>query len=103
MTLQHGTMLKPSGDWALFGEAVESRFLDLCGSWQRVKGVDLPIPESLNADMMRWREMRVRHRTGDFRHTEAELKSTKVVAQWTLDRNAELRHQVPQKLECLEV
>ena len=103
MTLQHGSKLEQSGDWAFFGEAVEARFLDLCGSWQRVKGVDLPIPESLNADMLRWREMRVRHRSGDFRHTEVELTSTKAIAQWTLDCQAELRNQTPQKLACLEV
>jgi len=103
VALQHGSMLQPSEGWVTFGEAVESRFLDLCGSWRRVKGVDLPISESLNADMMRWREMRVRHRSGDFRHTEAELSSTKAIAQWTLDCNAALRNQVPKKLECLEV
>jgi len=103
MTIQHGSMLQPSGTWVMFGEVVESRFLDLSGSWQRVKGADIPIPHSLNPDILRWREMRVRHKRGDFRHTDAELKSTKNIAQWTLDMNADLRGQKKQKLDCLEV
>ena len=104
MTLQHGNMLKPSEpDTVALADAVESRFLDLCGSWQRIRGVDLPLPQILDSDLLRWREMLVRHRKGDFRNTESELKSVKVVAQWTLDMNAELRNQKPQKLACLEV
>lgn len=104
MGLQHGSMLKPSEqDTVALAMAVEDRFLDLCGAWLRVKGVEIPIPESMNPDMLRWREMRVRHRRGDFRNSEAELKSTKAIAQWTLDMNASLRNQQPQKLSCLEV
>lgn len=104
MTLQHGNALQTSTpDTVALADAVEARFLDLCGSWQRVKGVDLPIPASLDPDMLRWREMRVRHLRGDFRNTEAELKSTKAVAQFTLDMNCSLRNQPPQKLACLEV
>lgn len=102
MTLRHGSMLKTSDpDTVALGDAVELRFLELCGSWQRVKGAELPIPESLNLDMLRWREMRVRHKRGDFRNTEAELKSTKAVAQFTLDMNFSLRNQPRKVLDCL--
>lgn len=104
MTLQHGAMLQTSTpDTVALADAVEGRFLDLCGSWLRVKGVEMPIPSSLDADMLRWREMRIRHLSGDFRNTEAELKSTKVFAQFTLDMNADLRGQTKKKLACLEV
>lgn len=102
MTLQHGSMLKPSdADAIALAQAVEERFLELCHGWLRVKGAELPIPESLNSDMLRWREMRVRHRMGDFRNSEAELKSTKAVAQWTLDMNCSLRNQPRKSLDCL--
>ena len=102
MTLQHGSMLIPSvPDTVALADAVESRFLDLCGSWLRIRGNELPIPPSLDADMLRWREMRIRHLAGDFRNTEAELKSTKAMAQFTLDMNCDLRGQTPQKLDCL--
>lgn len=102
MGLQHGSMLKTSDpDTVALGDAVELRFLELFHGWLRVNGVELPIPESLNQDMLRWREMRVRHRMGDFRNSEAELKSTKAVAQWTLDMNCTLRNQPRKVLDCL--
>ena len=102
MILQHGNMLIPSTmDAIALAQAVEDRFLDLCGSWLRIKGVELPIPVSLNPDMLRWREMRIRHMKGDFRNTEAELKSTKVIAQFTLDCNCSLRNQPRKVLDCL--
>ena len=102
MTLQHGGMLRSSTpDTVALADAVEGRFLDLCGSWLRVRGVEMTIPESLNLDMLRWREMRCRHLRGDFRNSEAEEKSTKTIAQWTLDCQADLRNQQPQKLDCL--
>jgi len=75
--------------------AVEDRFLDLLSAYLRIRGVPLAIPVTLNADMLRWREMRVRHRSGDLRNTEAELKSTQAIAQWTLSENASLRNQKP--------
>jgi hypothetical protein len=104
MTLQHGNMLIDSvADTIALAQAVEERFLDLCGSWIRVRGVEMPIPASLDADLLRWRECLARFRKGDFRNSEAELKSTKVVAQFTLDMNASLRNQQPKKLACLEV
>lgn len=102
MTLQHGNMLMWSvPDTVCLAQAVEERFLDLCGSWLRVKGVELLVPRSMDLDMFRWRQMRVRHWSGDFRNTEAELKSTKNIAQWTLDQNADLRGQKKQVLDCL--
>lgn len=102
--MQHGNMLVRSvADTVALAQAVEERFLDLCGSWLRIRGVEMPIPTSLDSDLLRWREMRVRHKRGDLRNTEAELKSTKAVAQWTLQMNAELRGQKQQKLACLEV
>lgn len=95
---QHKDTLIPTlPDIYCLGKAVEERFLELCQAYLRIKGVELPIPLSLNRDMLRWRQMRVRHRAGDLRHTEAEFESVKTVAQWTVDENCSLRGQ-PRKV-----
>jgi hypothetical protein len=62
-------------------------------------GMQLNIPKSLDRDMLRWREMRVRHKKGDFRNTDGELRSTKTIAQFTVDQNCMLRKQPLKKVE----
>ena len=90
----HFNILHPSDlDTVELGQAVEDRFLDLCGTYLRIRGETLPIPQQLYPDMLRWREMRVRHRAGDLRNTESELRSVKALAQWTVDENLALRGQ----------
>ena len=97
---RHGNILKPSTmDLAALSMAVEERFLRLCGDYLRIKGQQMPIPHSLDADLLRWRQMVTRHRKGDFRNTKAEMMSIKVLAQWTLDMNCELRNQKKQDLD----
>ena len=81
-------------DCVALADAVESRFLDLCGAYQKIKGKKLIPPPTLRVDLLRWRQMRVRHLSGDLRHSVAELKSTRAAAQWTCDVNAEMRNQV---------
>ena len=93
-SIRHKNVLIPSTpDNIALGGAVEERFLSVCKLWMRVNGSELPIPESLNGDLMRWRKMRVRHRGNDFRHTEAESRSVRTIAQWTCDMNCDLRNQ----------
>lgn len=90
----HTDVLRPSSmDEILLAEAVESRFLTLCNAYFNIRGVCLVPPDDLNADMYRWRQMRIRHRKGDLRNTVDELKSTQRVAQWTVDVNNVLRNQ----------
>lgn len=93
--------MQSEADTIALGQAVEERFLDLCHSWLRIRGVEMPIPQSLDTDMLWWREMKIRHKKGDFRNSDAELKSTKTIAQWTLDMNSVLRNQPVKKLDCL--
>ncbi len=96
----HLDLLQTSrADDIALAQAVEDRFLDLSGTYMRVKGTELVPPPELNADMLAWRKMRVRHKAGDFRHTGSELKSTQRIAQWTLDVNAALRNQETTKME----
>lgn len=97
MALKNSSM-----DTVALSQAVEERFLVLCKTWLRVKGVQIPIPKSLDPDLLRWRAMATRHRRGDYRSTEAEDRSVKSIAQWTLDMNAELRGQEKQELDCLK-
>ena len=99
----HFNVLRPSEmDTVELGYAVEERFLDLMGAYLRIHGDYLNIPVQLNRDILRWREMRIRHKQGDLRNTDAELTSTKVIAQWTLDCNAKLRNQKPVAIEWKE-
>lgn len=72
---------------------VHDRFLQLCHTWRRVNGTDLMFPIDLKSDVIRWRTMITRFRNKDFRHREAEMKSTQNVADWTLALNAELKGQ----------
>jgi hypothetical protein len=99
----HFNVLGPSAqDDVMLGAAVEDRFLTLCELYLRVKGVRLPIPASLDRDFFRWRQMMVRHKHGDFRHTEAELQSVKTIAQWTVDQHNLLTGQPVQNIEWKE-
>lgn len=65
----------------------------------RTRGMQLLIPPDMATDVTRWRQMRIRHRSRDFRHTDAEVKSLKNVANWTLRVKAELCGQPIPKVE----
>lgn len=115
--LRHINVLRPSSpDTVALGQAVEERFLTVLELYFRHNGKQLIPPTSLDPDMLRWRQMRIRHRcpccqgkrvliikdrmccdncgfAGDYRNTEAELRSTQAIAQWTVDVNARLRGQ----------
>lgn len=86
-------LVKSSRDDVALCMAVQTRFLDLCGSHLRIRGTELVPPASLDQDMLRWREMAVRYKGGDYRHTEAELASLKEIATWTVAVNAQMRNQ----------
>ena len=82
----HTNTLKPSTkDTISLADAVEERFIQLLNLWFKSKGEKLVPPTHLDGDMRNWRMMRVRHKHWDFRNTDGELKSTKVIAQWTVD------------------
>ena len=87
-----------SVDEIQLAEAVETRFLNLTGTWFRVKKEELPIPPELNGAMLAWRTMRVRHKKGDFRNSAEEYRLVKLVAQWTVDMNCKLRNQPAKKI-----
>lgn len=91
---QHINVLKLSRmDIVLLGEAVETRFLELCKTHLKIKGEELPIPSHLDKDMVLWRTMRIRHKSRDFRNTEDEFKSVKRIADWTHLVNCQLKGQ----------
>lgn len=97
---QHSRRLLPCDESIVKGcMALEPRFLDLCGSFRRIRGVDLIPPPDLDADMLLWRSLAVRLKSGDFRYREDELKALKRVAQWTVDVNDKLRFQEPKILD----
>ena len=86
-------------DDVALGQAVEDRYLELCRLWPAMRGMAFVPPASLDKDMVLWRTMRVRHKAKDFRNTRSELLATRTIAQWTLDKNMELRNQPAKKLE----
>ena len=91
MTNIHLNMLVPSyPNTVMTGIEVESRFIDVCGMYRRVRDVDLVPPSELDNDMKRWREMRVRHKKGDYRHRESEIFAQESIMKWILDTKLEL-------------
>lgn len=86
-------LLPSNPDTIALGIAVEEKFLELCHLHIRMKGTEINIPASMDKDMLRWRQMRIRHKSGDYRNSDAELKSLKSIAQWTVAENCTLRGQ----------
>ena len=80
-------------DVVALADAVESRFIELCGMFYRMHGVELVPPKDFDSDMFLWRKMRLRHKRGDFRHTRDEQLATRRIAEWTLRENAKLKNQ----------
>lgn len=88
---QHINILKKSTmDEISLSDAVDSRFRSLCHDYFRVKGEQLIPPSDLDAAMLLWRTMTVRHRGGDYRNTAEEYKAVKEIAEWTVKIKIEL-------------
>lgn len=97
---QFTEVLLPSNpDEICLAEKVEENYLELSAAYQRIKGELLIFPRYIDRDVMRWRQMRVRHKAGDYRHTESELKAVKAVAQWTVDVQMTIRNQPAKTVE----
>lgn len=72
---------------------VQDKFLTLCSTYQRATENELVPPVILDGDMLRWRQMLARHKKGDRRHTESEIRSVQAIADWILKVNAKLTNQ----------
>ena len=96
----HAETLKPSTpDCRELSKELESRFLIVCELHGRISGGrPLPIPKDMQQHFVRWRQVVVRHRNGDFRNSVSEWQSMKEVAQFVLDWGCKLRGQPQQKL-----
>lgn len=92
-------LIKSEPDVMLLAEAVEHRFISLLDDHLRITGEPLFPPQMYNSDMLLWRTLRIRHRKGDNRHTLDELKSTKRIAQWTVDEKKKLAGQATKKVQ----
>jgi len=99
----HGEALKNSSqDDTALAVKVEEGFLTICELYAREHGESLPIPKELDQDLFRWRQMAVRHKQGDFRNTESEKQSLRIVAQWTVSVHMALRGQSDKKIEWVD-
>lgn len=90
---QTDLLQQSSADCVALGDAIETKFMDLAGTYHRVKGIDISIPAELGSAFILWRVMRKRHKHGDFRNTESEWTAMTQVGRWLLDMNADLRNQ----------
>lgn len=82
--------------------AVQDRFINLVDSHARIKGTPLIPPSDMDKALILWRQMAVRHKSGDFRHSEEEWQALKEIAQWTIDENRKMRNQPPIVVEALK-
>jgi len=100
----HTDRFVPSSlDCRALAVAIEERFLIVCELYGRQSGgEDMPIPKWMEAHLVRWRMVVVRHRKGDHRHTESEWQSMKEMAQFTVDVICRLRGQEPKRLVWAE-
>lgn len=94
----YAILSKSTLDTIELAKAVEERFLLVFHTHMKMCGMQLTVPHELKKDMIRWRQMCVRHKRQDFRNTLSELESTKSVAQWTVDIHRSLRKQKPAKV-----
>ena len=91
----HGDMLKPSNpNYKDLAEEVGQQFLTVCELYGRENGgKPFPVPKTLEGHFLRWRQMLLRHRKGDFRNSPSEWASTKEVAQFVFEWHCRLRGQ----------
>lgn len=90
----HMNVLHPSTmDVVMLGDATEERFKIVLGRWFRAYHVEIVPPSELDRDMELWRTMRIRHREGDYRNTDDELRATQRIADWTHMKNCEVCNQ----------
>ncbi len=94
----HGNQLKPStSDHVALGIAIDDRFPVFCHRYEKTTGNQFVWSQSMDKDVLRWRQMRVRHKSGDYRHTDAELISMQLIAQFTVSENEKLCDQPASK------
>ena len=77
---------------------VSKRLLDLADAHLRIRGVELAIPIDMQLDFVRFQQVKQRHINQDYRHMDAEMRSVKAMAQWSLDVNCALRNQPRKQL-----
>jgi len=88
--IHRNVLIKSKPDDVALTWAVQEKFLHLCSLYLKMKGIQLPIPTHLDADFLRWRQCFYRYKQGDLRHTDAEKRSVRTIAEWTLQIKAEL-------------
>jgi len=91
----HGDVLKPSNpNYRGLAEKIGELFLTVCELYGRATGGEpFPVPKEMEAHFLRWRQMLLRHRKGDFRNSPSEWASVKEVAQFVFDWHCHLRGQ----------
>jgi len=91
----HGDMLKPSNPhYKGLLEEIGEQFLTVCELHGRQTGKpQFSVPKNMEQHFMRWRQMLLRHRKGDFRNSPSEWASVKEVAEYVYRWHCKLRGQ----------
>lgn len=80
---------------------IQERFIELADNFHKKWGFPIDIPSEIKSAIILWRQLFLRYRNGDFRHSEDERRAMAEVAQWSLDENRKLRNQDPIQLDLL--
>ena len=96
----HGDRLEPSNpNYRELAEMIGEQFLVDCELHGRMTGdLQFPVPKEMEGHFLRWRNVLLRHRKGDYRNSPSEWASIKVVAQFVFDRYCRLRGQPVREL-----
>lgn len=78
---------------------VEYRVRQVVDIYGKITGNQFKPDGDLKTEFLLWRSMILRHKGGDFRHTEKEYRAMGVNMQWSLDLNCKLKGQSPKKLD----
>jgi hypothetical protein len=91
-----GPLIPSSADKRAFTKEVWARFEKVIDMMHKRRGI-VVIPSDIESAMQRARPIAIRHRRGDFRHSEVEMQFEQVLARWLVQTWAELNgHPVTQ-------
>ena len=85
-------MIRSSRDKIAFTVEVWKRFEKVLNLMERKRGV-VVIPPEVETALKPARTMALRHKRGDYRHTDSEMRQEQVIARWLVETWANLNGQ----------
>lgn len=91
------SLIPSSRDKVAFTKELWPRFEKTLSLMERKRGI-VVIPPEVESALKPARKIYLRHRQGDFRHTDGEMRSEQVVARWLVETWAHLNGQPVPKI-----